>query len=212
LDDLLEENAVLDHWTLKLKIIKHPLLYIAQIIKTIGCRPNQITLTGFLIGLGTLPALIFQNYWLALVCILVNRIFDGLDGALARITEVSDGGAYLDIVLDFIFYSLVVFGFALADPEANSLAACALLFSFIGTGSSFLAFAILAERRGIHSIIYPHKGIYYLGGLTEGTETILCFVLFCLFPGYFPILAFCFAGLCFLTTFSRVFSGFQTLR
>ena len=119
---------MLDSWTTK--IIKNPLLYSANILKKFGCRPNQITLMGFLIGLGAIPSLIFQNYWLALVCILVNRIFDGLDGALARITEISDGGAYLDIVLDFIFYSLVVFGFALADPEANSLAACALLFFF----------------------------------------------------------------------------------
>ena len=200
---------MLDAWTAK--IVKKPLLSIACILKRLGCRPNQITITGFIVGLGALPALAFQSYGLAMGCIIANRIFDGLDGALARVTEVSDGGAYLDIVFDFIFYGSVVFGFALADTQANSLAACALLFSFIGTGSSFLAFAILAERRGIHNIIYPHKGIYYLGGLTEGTETTLCFILFCFFPSLFPILAFCFAAMCVLTILSRVLGGFRTL-
>ena len=159
-----------------------------------------------------MPALYLHMYWLALICIVLNRVGDGIDGALARLTHTSDGGGFLDIVLDFIFYSSVVLGFALAEPLRNGLPAVVLLFSFIGTGTSFLAFAIMAERRGITSITYPHKGIYYLEGLTEATETVACFVLFCLFPASFPLLASVFAALCLVTTLTRLLGGYLALR
>ncbi len=154
----------------------------------------------------------FQYYTLGLVLILLNRCADGLDGALARLGKVSDCGGYLDIVLDFIFYSGVVFAFALADPVANSLVAAALIFSFIGTGCSFLAFAIIAERRGLQNIAYPHKGFYYLGGLAEGTETILFFAVICLFPEYFTTVGWGFAAICVITTITRVVGGYSTIR
>ncbi len=201
---------MLDRWTIR--VVKTPLNYTAAGLQRCGCKPDWVSLTSFCIGLGALPALYFQMYGLALVCILINRIGDGLDGALARMTKTSDAGGYLDIVLDFIFYSAVVFGFALANPEANGLAASALLFTFVGTGSSFLAFGIMAERRGIDDIIYPHKGIYYLGGLAEGTETFACFVLFCLLPAHFPLLAYCFTAVCLVTMLTRVIGGYLILR
>jgi hypothetical protein len=106
----------------------------------------------------------------------------------------------------------VVWGFALANPEVNGLAAATLVFSFVGTGSSFLAFAVMAAKRDIKSITYPQKSLYYLGGLTEGTETITILVLFCLFPTHFPILAYVFAGMCWITTILRIVAGYQTLR
>ena len=87
-----------------------------------------------------------------------------------------------------------------------------LLFAFIGTGSSFLAFAALAARHQIANPGYAHKSLYYLGGLTEGTETILLFVLGCLFPAHFAWLAWLFGALCWLTTATRICSGYQTLK
>ena len=83
----------------------------------------------------------------AFVLILLNRFCDGPDGAVARATAPTDFGGFLDIVFDFIFYAMVPFGFALDDP-ANALAACFLVVSFFGTAVSFLAFAVMAERRG----------------------------------------------------------------
>lgn len=195
-----------------IKILKQPLFHCASFLRSKGVGADHVTIVSFVIGLGVLPALYFQCYGCALLCIVVNRIGDGIDGALARMTQVSDGGGFLDIVLDFIFYASVVLGFALADPEQNSLAAVLLLFSFVGTGSSFLAFAIMAERRGLENIVYLHKGIYYLEGLTEATETITCFVLFCLFPMFFPVIATTFAVLCLLTTVTRVVGGYYSLK
>ena len=195
-----------------IKVLKQPLCYCASFLKSKGITADQVTIVSFFIGLGAIPALYLQCYSCALFCIVVNRIGDGIDGALARMTRVSDGGGFLDIVLDFIFYASVVLGFALADPVQNGMAAVLLLFSFVGTGSSFLAFAIMAERRGLENITYVHKGIYYLEGLAEATETITCFVLFCIFPGMFPVIASIFAVVCLVTTVTRVVGGYYSLK
>lgn len=201
---------MLDKWTLKL--VKPPLLQAAKTLLKMGITANQVSITGFLIGMASLPLLAFQLYAAALCCIVFNRICDGLDGSLARLTTPTDGGAFLDITLDFIFYSAVVFGFALASPEQNSLAAAALIFSFIGTGSTFLAFGIMAERKNILSISYPNKGFYYINGLAEGTETIAFLILFCLFPDFFPPLAWVLAAICYVSTGIRIISGYSTLQ
>ncbi|WP_252180595.1 CDP-alcohol phosphatidyltransferase family protein [Endozoicomonas sp. 4G] len=201
---------MLDRWTSLW--IRSPLNLLARPLKKMGVRADQITLTGFLIGLTVVPLLAFGLYLPALAAILVNRLMDGLDGALARITRSSDAGGYLDITLDFIFYAAVVLGFALADPEKNALMASLLIFTFMGTGSSFLAYAIMAQKKGLSDPNFSNKSFYYLNGLAEGTETIAIFVLFCLFPQYFPILAAIFAALCILTTVTRVWGGYQTIR
>ncbi|WP_305370308.1 CDP-alcohol phosphatidyltransferase family protein [Photobacterium leiognathi] len=195
-----------------IKILKTPLETSATKLHNCGVSANQVTLFGFLIGCLTLPALIAEHYLLALFFILFNRLCDGLDGAVARIEGITDAGGFLDISLDFLFYSLVPFGFILANPEQNAIAGALLIFSFIGTGSSFLAFAIMASKQGIENPVYKHKSLYYMSGLTEGTETIGCFVLFCLLPQHFATIAYIFAAACWFTTFTRIYSGFNTLK
>ncbi|PSU49496.1 hypothetical protein C9J12_08395 [Photobacterium frigidiphilum] len=194
------------------KVIRWPLKTLAALPDKLGITANQVTLTGFLIGLLALPSLMLQEYYWALTFIVINRIFDGLDGAIARRQGITDCGGFLDITLDFLFYSMVPFGFVLADPSANAVAGAFLIFSFIGTGSSFLSFAIMAGKRNIESPIYKQKSLYYIGGLTEGTETIACFVLFCLFPQYFAIIAWVYGTLCWITTATRIWAGYHTLK
>ena len=173
---------------------------------------NTITLTGFAVGAMAVPLLWLKLYSLAIAVILVNRFFDGLDGAVARKYGPTNLGGYLDITCDFIFYSMVIFGFALAAPENNGLAAAFLIFSFIGTGSSFLAFAVAAEKQGTFFDANGLKAFYYLGGLTEGTETILFFVIICIYPNYFPLLAVIFGSICWITVLGRFSSAFTLLR
>ena len=113
---------------------------------------------------------------------------------MARLTRPTDRGGFLDITLDFILYSGFVFAFAVLDPARNALPAAFLIFSFVGTGASFLAFAVMAAKRGLESSARGAKSLYYLGGLTEGTETILLLALICLWPAAFPILAWVFGS------------------
>lgn len=192
--------------------LKPALNRIASRLDKPGITPNGLTVVGFAIGSLALPLLALHYWTAALAAILVNRLFDGLDGALARRRGLSRAGGFLDIALDFLFYGLVPFGFVLADPATNALPGAFLLLTFIGTGSSFLAFATLASQQQLTNPRYPHKSFYYLGGLTEGTETLAVFVAMTLFPHAFALLAWIFGTLCCLTTLTRVWGGFQTLR
>ncbi|WP_369922199.1 CDP-alcohol phosphatidyltransferase family protein [Marinomonas polaris] len=198
--------------TFFIKALKHPLRLTALVIDKLGVKANWITLLGFLIGMMVLPALYFGNTSLALVLVIINRVMDGLDGAVARIQGPTDLGGYLDITLDFIFYSAVIFGFALMNPVDNALAASFLIFSFMGTGSSFLAFAIMAEKRKIKNLDYGGKSLHFIGGLAEGAETIAFLVLICLFPSYFAVMAYLFGVICWITTTTRIYAGYRTLR
>jgi phosphatidylglycerophosphate synthase len=115
----------------------------------------------------------------------------------------------LDIALDFLFYASIPLAFAVAEPSANALAAAVLLAAFIGTGSSFLAFAVLAAKRGMTDLATPGKSFYFLGGLTEATETLAFFVAMCLWPQHFALLAYVFAGLCAITIVTRIGWGWK---
>ena len=189
------------------RLIDRPLDRAGGFLSRRGVSANAMTIAGFAIGMLAVPALALQAYGAALAFILLNRLSDGLDGAIARRRGATDFGGYLDIVLDFIFYAAVALGFALADPAANALAACFLIFSFMGTGSSFLAYAVMAAKRGHTSAARGPKSLYYLGGLTEGAETIALFVAICLWPGWFPALAWGFGALCWITTAGRILAA-----
>ena len=168
-----------------------------------GVTANQVSFAGFGLGIVAAIAIALGLEIAAVLLIIANRVCDGLDGAVARSIGTTDLGAYLDITLDFLFYSAVPFAFAVADP-ANAMAAAFLIFSFVGTGSSFLAYAIVAQKRGISTEIRGKKGFFYLGGLTEGSETIIFFLAVAIRPDLFVPLAWAFGFLCWITTITRV--------
>jgi phosphatidylglycerophosphate synthase len=181
----------------------------ARWLAAVGVSANALTFTGFAIGMAAVPLIASGRFGAGLAAILANRLLDGLDGAIARVNGATDRGAFLDIALDFFFYASVPFAFALADPPANALAATALVVAFVGTGSSFLAFATIAAKRGIGTSAFPDKGIHYLGGLTEGAETIGFFAAACLWPAEFPVFAWIFAAACLTTTVVRWHAGWR---
>lgn len=202
---------MLDRWTMPLT--QRPLQALARRLWHLGVTADAVTVFAFLVGMLSLPLLAMELYGWALLAILLNRLGDGLDGALARCSgKASDAGGFLDIGLDFVFYAAVVLGFALADSERNALPSALLLFAFIGTGSSFLAFAIMASRHDLQRPNFQSKAFYYLHGLTEGTETVVALVAFCLWPAQFPLLASLFAVACLITTATRLWGGYRTLK
>jgi phosphatidylglycerophosphate synthase len=190
-------------------LIKPAVLDLAQQVRRIGLNANQLTLIGFCVGISA--ALLIANgaYLTGAVAILVSRSFDALDGAVARMTRPTDAGGFLDIALDFLFYASIPLAFALSDPARNGLPAAVLLAAFIGTGSSFLAFAVIAAKRDMTSLDFPDKSFFFLGGLTEATETLLCFLAMCIYPELFIELAYGFAALCAITTATRIWWGWK---
>ncbi|MEM6984467.1 MAG: CDP-alcohol phosphatidyltransferase family protein [Pseudomonadota bacterium] len=194
-------------------IIKPLLTPVVMLINKSGITANQLTVFGFLVGMFAVPLLAFEMWYGALIAIALNRILDGLDGALARYAnQSSSAGGFLDITLDFLFYAAIPLGFILANPAQNAIAGAILLATFIGTGSSFLAFAIAAEKFKLDKPQFKYKSFYYLNGLTEGTETIALFVAFCIWPQHFAIMASLFAAACAITIFTRIYGGYHTLK
>jgi phosphatidylglycerophosphate synthase len=176
-----------------------------------GASANVLTLVGAAVGLAAAAAISQQQFGIGLALIVLNRILDGVDGAVARINGPTEFGGYLDTLADFLFYVSVPVAFGLG-ADANLLPALLLVSAFTLTAVSFLGFAAIAARSGIKDGAHGPKAFIYSTGLMEGGETIVFFVLFCLFPDHFPALANIFAMLCLATVAQRTMLAAQSFR
>jgi len=190
--------------------IDPPLGRVARSIAATGIGADAITIVSALCGIAAAAAVAFGAFPAALVLFLLNRLGDGLDGPVARLTRATDRGAFLDIALDFVVYAAFPLGFAVHAP-GNALPAAILLASYLANGSAFLAFAALARKRELATAAQGRKSIYYLAGLAEGFETIVFMVAACLFPAAFPVLAGAFAALCGVSAGARLVLGWKLL-
>lgn len=178
---------------------------LGRILAARGASADGITLVGLALGLlsaGLIAAGAATG--LALMPLLAGRLADGLDGAVARASQKTDFGGFLDIACDFLFYGAIPLAFVLRDPVANGAAGAFLLCSFYVNGATFLGYAVLAAKRGMETAGRGEKSLYFTAGLLEGTETIALFIAFCLWPAAFAPLAWGFGALCFITALSRV--------
>lgn len=192
------------------KLIDPPLNAVANVVSG-KISANSITIGGFFIGIGCFYAITQGQFGLALALLALNRLADGLDGAVARRNGATDLGAYLDIVSDFLLWALLPLGFVLYDTH-NAFAATVLLSSFAMSMTGFLAFAIQAEKRGQTTEAQGKKGLYYLAGLAEGTETIVFFAFTLLYPAYFAQAALIFAAFVYLSVLGRIIVSIRSLR
>lgn len=186
--------------------IDPPLNAVGAVLARIGVKADHLSYAAMALGALCGLAIAFDHHLAALVLILLNRLCDGLDGAVARARRSGGPSAYggfLDVAADFVFFASVPLGFAFTDP-ANALPAAVLLAAILLTGANFLAFAAAAKDLGLQSRAQGEKSLYYMNGLIEGAETIAFFVLFVLTPSIFPLSASIFAGLCFTTAVQRL--------
>jgi len=186
------------------RLIDPPLDLMGRRLAARGIAADQVTLAGAALGLAA-AALIWAGWpVLALVPLLLSRLADGLDGAVARHNGRTDFGGFLDIASDFLFYGSVPLAFVLADAAGNGAAGAFLLAAFYFNGTSFLGYAVLAAKRGMETTAQGVKSLYFSNGLLEGTETILFFVALCLFPAQFAPLAWIFGTLCYASALARI--------
>ncbi|MEL7445604.1 MAG: CDP-alcohol phosphatidyltransferase family protein [Pseudomonadota bacterium] len=183
-------------------MIDPPLNRVGRALASVGLTANMLTFTGLALGLLGAAAIAVGHLGWGLSLIIANRVFDGLDGAVARVNGPTTLGGYFDIVADFAFYVSIPLGFGILDP-ANTLAALVLVASFVLTGVSFLAFAVIAAQRGEETNAHGKKSFFYSTGLAEGAETIAVFIAMALFPAWFVPVAYGYAALCVLTVFQR---------
>ncbi|MEW6322528.1 MAG: CDP-alcohol phosphatidyltransferase family protein [Acidobacteriota bacterium] len=193
-------------------LIDPPLNVMGRALAARGVSANGVTLVAMLVGLGAAAAVATGAFSLGFALIVVNRLMDGVDGAVARASGKTDFGGYLDIFADFVFYAAIPAAFAVADPAAHALAAAVLLASFILAGVSFLGYAIVAGQRGMTTTAQGEKSFYYMAGLAEGTETIAVFLLVTARPDWFVPVAYTYAVVCAVTGFSRLAMGWRTFR
>lgn len=193
-------------------VIDGPLNAAGRMLARSGLPATAVTVAGLAAGLLAAAAIALEAYAAGFLLIVLNRMLDGLDGAVARATAATDRGGYLDVVVDYVFYAGVPLAFALAEPSRNALPAAALLAGFCLTCSSFLGFAAIAAKRGLETVAHGRKSFFYSTGLVEGTETILFFLLMAALPQWFALLAWIFAGLCVLTAVQRAILAMKAFR
>ena len=194
----------------KLQPLTQPVLSsLASIAVKLGISADLASIIGFVLGIIAACAIASGYFFIALVFFIINRCVDGLDGAIARVGEPTHKGAFLDIVFDFIIYSSIPFAFAVYDI-GNSFAACFLIFSFVGTGTSFLAYGIMhAQITEKKRDLLNQKSFYYIGGFIEGSETIIFIIIILSFPSLFSIFALVFGCLCWISTIFRIHAGWR---
>jgi phosphatidylglycerophosphate synthase len=172
-----------------------------------GVHPNAITIIACGVGIAAAVAVWQQAYAPALALWLLNRVLDGLDGTVARLmNKQSDFGGYLDIVLDTVVYAAIPVGLALGmSTNAVYLALAFLLASFYINGASWMYLAALLEKRNNGATARGELTTVTMpGGLIEGTETIVFYTLFLLFPGALVPLFVVMGALVLVTAAQRV--------
>ncbi|GAB4214963.1 MAG: CDP-alcohol phosphatidyltransferase family protein [Synechococcales cyanobacterium] len=163
--------------------------------------PTALTLTGMGVGIAASIVTWQHHYGWGLALWILNRTVDGLDGTVARLHQrQSDLGGYLDMMADVLIYALLPC--SLAWSQAMGWWSLALLLAsfYINLCSWTYLSAILAKRQQqptLTTIAMP-------GGLIEGTETILFYCLFLIFPEHLVVLFSVMTGLVTLTALQRV--------
>ncbi len=153
----------------------------------LAVSPSALTLIGLAFGIGSAVAASHQQWVLALAAFAMNRLLDGLDGAVARSRgQVSDVGAYLDMMTDAVVYVSIPLGLAIGhDRNEVWVATAVLLGTFMINMISWSHLSALLERRGAGAATTGElTSVTMPPGLIEGTETVLAFGLFMIMPGW----------------------------
>jgi phosphatidylglycerophosphate synthase len=159
---------------------------------------NLVTILGFGCGLGAAAAIAHERNDIGLGFLVLNRLADLVDGAIARQRGPTALGAFLDASLDSIIYAAIPFAFALAYPQ-NALAAAFLLFGLMVSTAPTLAFRAFSQR--------PSGGF----SLCDHSETFIAFALMCLAPRWmFTLLAYLYGALCLVSGGARVIAAMVT--
>ncbi len=176
---------------------------ISRMLAQAGVSANMVTLAGGALGLAAGAAIGLHAYLTGATLILLSRLCDGLDGSIAKIRGKTDFGGFLDIELDMVFYGAIPVGFAIANPADNAVPTVVLLFVFYINAATFLAFAIMAEKRAMPSNVRGEKSLHYTTGLIEASETIVVYLVACLVPDWYAFLAWIFSAALGITALGR---------
>ena len=196
--------------TVARRMTSPPLDSVARRAAGAGIHPTAITGAGWVVGVACCLAIVGGAWTVALVLWLLNRVLDGLDGAVARQTTPTDLGGFLDIMADFSIYAGVVLAVAIEVPDAR-LAAAALLVAYYLSGTAFLALSSILERRRAQDHT-DQRSLRFVGGLAEGTETVIAYVALMAMPQHAATILWVFLAAVSITVLQRTVEGVAMLR
>ncbi len=196
---------------------------LARLLDRPFVSPNRLTLLGLATGLASAATAAAQLWWWALGLWLFSRAMDGLDGPLARrrraaahrdpeTSSGSEAGGFLDITADFAVYGATVVGVAIGATrqyDADWLPFLLVLLAYYLNGTAFLAFSSIAERTGRQR--EDGRSLSYLGGLAEGTETIVVHSVWLVVPAHAAVIATVWAAVVAVSAAQRIVAGFRDL-
>jgi phosphatidylglycerophosphate synthase len=182
---------------------------LADQLGKIGVKPNHISVYGFVVGIVGCIAIGMASYMFGLFLILLNRLCDGVDGAVARYNQEQGEkpnayGAYLDTVLEMLLFGAFVFLFVLGQPH-HATGGVFILFSFLGLFTTSLGSYVV----GNNNIKRP---FYHPVNLVQRTEIVGFIILSCFYPDAFSAIAVLFGVLCWFTTISRIWFAYRDFK
>lgn len=192
---------------LRLRPIKERVLVGAarRLARVVG--PGSLTLLALAITIGAGWAAAVGLTVVALVAWLIGRLLDGLDGPVARLRgSDSDLGGYHDVLGDTVGYVAVPLGVAFSvDTRAGWITLSVLLGTFWVNGMSWSYLAAILEKRNAGaSTTGEMTSVTMRPALIEGTETIVIYSAYILFPHIAPWLFAAMAGLVAINVLQRL--------
>lgn len=172
---------MLDRQTRSFKdVILRPLVQLFRFF-----TPTQLSLIGFVLGIAATICLARQLYFWGMFLWILNRIFDGLDGIVARETnQQSDLGGYIDILCDFFIYAAIPIGLVYGVDSADTHYPLIFLFAtFYLNAASWIYLAAILEKRNLGAQAQGETtSITMPNGIVGGFVTILFYCTFILWP------------------------------
>lgn len=178
-------------------------------------NPITITLVAGIVGVLAAYAGFRGEFALGLGLFWLNRILDGFDGAVARVSgRQTDMGAYADTLLDFLIYTSIPFALTMRDPSLEKLVILAfLLGTFYVNAAAFLYLSAILERRQQGAKARGElTAITMPSGVVEGAEAVVFYSLFFLLPDAFPLLMLILGSLVIVTILQHVFWSLRHLK
>ncbi|CAO1654220.1 CDP-alcohol phosphatidyltransferase family protein [Salinibacterium sp. NYA9b] len=207
------------------RAVSKPLNAMASALDVPWITPDRLTIAGLVIGLSSAALAATQLWALALVAWLLSRVFDGLDGTLARRRRAaasvprpataSEAGGFLDIVADFVVYGATVLGVAIgatAAFDAPWWPFLVVLFAYYINGAAFLAFSSIAERTGRTLSDDDNRSLFFLGRIAEGGETVFVHTLWLALPFIAWQIALVWSVVVLVSAAQRMIVGYRILR
>jgi CDP-diacylglycerol--glycerol-3-phosphate 3-phosphatidyltransferase len=175
---------------------------VAGLVSRTGISPNGITVIGFLLKVGV-GLILSQGYLrLAGILLIVAALFDGLDGALARMQDrVTAFGAFFDSTMDRYAEAAVFLGILVHFLRQG--ASTEVILTYIAIIGSLMVSYTRARGEGL--------GVSIRGGLLSRLERIAILVLFLLL-NQLTIALWILAPLTNLTALQRIWLTWQTMR